>query len=404
MQMDQEIKELTRRCELASARAETRRQLTGEDQVLGLNKNPAFKTSGSAHPVCLDQASPRTCRPDTQSYNKHSQQLADNPEGDFLPDTKSFGPDPYEGWEETSEIDDEKSEDNCKEVRCIEVDESRTDQKIEAPLILSSPEGRIGHLSLREVVNADAVTSPQKGPMEEMNEDVMSPQRRSKNATDEDAVSYPHVRSEKFMNEDAVSYPHARSEKSLNEDSVSYPYVRSEKFMDEDAVSYPHKQHGVSTPENGSQDPGEVNIDSAYDDLKQKIQSMQKAINCLISFCPSDQSPTEACTFSTRSLNFGRSRSCRAVVTPIRPAAFEDLPGRPMCPQKTLSASRISASYGNLSRKDSLNSLTSAFTEAQNSDRSDDSEDAISVLSYGTGANEAAHLQLKKHFGDLVRM
>ncbi|KAF5455823.1 hypothetical protein F2P56_025358 [Juglans regia] len=405
--MDQEIQELTRQCELARARAETRRQLTREDQVSGTNEYPVLEPSALANP-CFDQVNPRTCRP---NYNKHYQQFAENPEN-FLWDIKSSSPDPYEGWEETAGIDYEKSEDSCKEVRCIEVDEPRMDQKIEAPLFLSSPEERIGHLFLREVVNADAVTSPQKGPMEEMNEEVMSPQKRSKKATDEDAVPYPHIRSENITNEDAVSYPHKRSESFMNEDAVSYPHIRSEKITNEDAVSYPQKrsesfmnEDALSSPENGSRDPGDVN-DSAYDDLKQKIQSMQKAISCLISFCPSEQSPShsEANTFRSRSMNFGRSRSCRAVVMPIRPAAFEDLPGRPACPQKTLSAPRISASYGNLSRKDSQISLTSAFTEAQNSDKSDDSEDARSVLSYATVANEEAHPQSKKRFGDLVRI
>ncbi|KAG6704931.1 hypothetical protein I3842_07G156600 [Carya illinoinensis] len=391
--MDQEIQELTRQCELARARAETRRQLSREDQVSGINEYPVLEPSELANP-CFDQVSPRTCRPD---YKKHFQQFAKNPEDYFLRDIKSSSPDPYEVWEETAKIDDEKCEDGCKEVRCIEVDESRTGKKIEAPLFLSRPEERIGHLSLREVVNVDAVTSPQKGPMEEVNEDVMSPQKRSKKVTDEDAVSYPHARSENITNEEVISYPHKRSEKITNEDVVSYPHKRSESFMNEDAVS---------SPENGSQDLGDVNIDFAYDDLKQKIQSMQKAINCLISFCPSEPSPShsEAYTSRSKSMNFGRSRSCRAVVMPIRPAAFEDLPGGPACPQKTLSASRINASYGKLSRKDSQTSLTSAFTEAQNSDKSDDSEDTRSVLSYATGVNEEAHPQFKKQFDGLVQI
>lgn len=77
--------------------------------------------------------------------NKSNFDLLDQCEDQFLSNGISprrvidqlFGPDPSQGWEMTSQKHEEDSEDQCKEVRCIEVEESseKSNSKSDAPLL-----------------------------------------------------------------------------------------------------------------------------------------------------------------------------------------------------------------------------------------------------------------------------
>ncbi|XP_035548635.1 kinesin-like protein KIN-7F [Juglans regia] len=379
--MNQEIKELTRQYELAQHNwVESIQQSTGDEQVLRMDECPIFHSSQLANPCFLDLV-PRTHsfskdfgRPSARSFNKqYPQQFAENPEDNFLLDENldqdnflldenpednflldvgTVGPDPYECLDWNAQMADSKSEDDCKEVRCIEVEELRMDRKVEAPLSLPGPEKKIGHLPLREVMNEDAVTSPTKGPTEATNGDV--------------ATSLMKV-----------------SKEAMNEDAVSSPQKRSKKVMHEEAVSF---------PENRAQDLSDVNAEYVYDDLKQRIQSMQNAISCLISFSPSEEAPrySDAYMFRSRRPTLVRSRSCGAVLVTIPPTGFEDFPRSPERPQKINSAPRFSVNDEYFSRKDSQKSLKSFYTEAQNSNKSDSELDAFA------GLNEAKNSSNKR--------
>ncbi|KAH7849834.1 hypothetical protein Vadar_023611 [Vaccinium darrowii] len=84
---------------------------------------------------------------DSHNSNKTDFDLLDQCEDQFLSNGISprrvidelFGPDPSQGWEMTSQKHEEDSEDQCKEVRCIEVEKSsvKSNFKPDAPL---SPE------------------------------------------------------------------------------------------------------------------------------------------------------------------------------------------------------------------------------------------------------------------------
>ncbi|KAG6699367.1 hypothetical protein I3842_08G064200 [Carya illinoinensis] len=377
--MNQEIKELTRQYEMAQSWVGSIQQSTGDEQVLRMDECPIFHSSQLVNPRFLGLV-PRThgfskdfCRPSARSFNKqYPQQFAENHEDNFLLDENlegnflldenfednflldagTVGPDPYECLDWTAQMADSECEDDWKEVRCIDVEELRMDRKVEAPLSLPGPEEKFGHLPLREVMNEDGVTSPKKGPTEATNGDV--------------ATSLMKV-----------------SKEAMNEDAISSPQKRSKMIMHEEAVSF---------PENGAQDLSDVNVDYVYDDLKQRIQRMQKAIDCLISFCPSEDAPrySDAYMFRSRRPTLLRSRSCRAVLVTIPPTGFEDFPRSPEHPQKINSAPRFCVSDEYFSRKDSLKSLKSFYIEAQNRNKSDSELDAFA------GLNEAKTTSVKR--------
>ena len=420
MQMGQEIKELTQQCQLTQSRIKNSQQSVGGDQFLRIDEYSISESSDPANPLCLDLG-PRTCStstkdlhgPSMHNSNKDRQQFSGNSEDNFLLDVstpKFVDPDLYWSGEEIAERADADSEDNCKEVRCIEVEESPGDQNIEAALPLPGPEEQVGQFPSREAMNEDVATSPQKGPKEATNVNAVTSQQKGlEEATSEYAVTSQ----QKGTNEDAVTPSQKGSEEAMDEDAVSYPesQKRSEQVMNEDAVSSTGKVEKVA------KDINDVNDDNTYNDLKQRIQSMQKAINRLISFCPSDLSPSSEAYFlsSTRSSKLARSKSCRAILQSAHwfekaernentPPAGSEKYFRSIKegPQRSLSAMKFGASSGNLLRKASQNYVKSASTEEQNSSKSD-TGDAKSTPNFTARQSEAAKPQSKRLFDDLVR-
>ncbi|XP_059459574.1 kinesin-like protein KIN-7I isoform X2 [Corylus avellana] len=417
--MGQEIKELTQQSQLTESRIKNSQQSVGGDQFLRIDEYSISESSGPANPLCLDLG-PRTCSTSKDLHgssvhnsNKDHQQFSGNSVDNLLLDVstpKFVDPDLYRSGEEIAERADAASEDNCKEVRCIEVEESPGDQNIESVLPLPGPIEQVGQFPLREPLNEDVVTSPQKGPKEATNGDaVTSQQKGPEEATNEDAVTSQQKGSTKATNEDAATPSQKGSEEAMDEDAVSYPQKRSEEVMNEEAVSSPEK---VAKDMNG------VDDDNTYNDLKQRIQSMQKAINRLISFCPSDRSPSSEAYFlsSTRSSKFARSKSCRAIMqsahwfekaeqnenTPPAGSEKEYFPSIKEGPQRSLSAMKLGARSGNFLRKASQNYVKSVSTEEQNS-RKSDTEDAKSTPNFTARQSEAAKPQSKRLFNDLER-
>lgn len=216
--MDKEIKELRKQRDLAESRIETMLGSAGEnrdsrlDEHFGSESTSEIRMDG----LCMFNS------------NSHRRQPSQNSEDSFLlgcSTPKFVGPDPSQGWEEIAQETDEKHEDICKEVRCIESDELRTDPKREADV----REERGGNSALSAVRNESAVPSAD------------------------------------------------------NEE----------------------KELSLIAP------------DYSYEALKQKIQDMQRTINCLVNLYPPENSPcsSETCMSSLRSVKLTRSRSCKAVLT-----------------------------------------------------------------------------------------
>ncbi|XAR64166.1 Plus-end-directed kinesin ATPase [Bertholletia excelsa] len=146
--MDKEIKELKEQHNLAQSRiddllqsmaeSQVSRSLAGKSQLSELSECSASESSEVVDPlrfgIQLDM-SHLSDGCDGFNHNKQVLQFSDQSEEQFLSDNisprlvidKLFGPDPSQGWEMTVPKDGENSEDHCKEVRCIEVEESYVD-------------------------------------------------------------------------------------------------------------------------------------------------------------------------------------------------------------------------------------------------------------------------------------
>ncbi|XP_065632270.1 kinesin-like protein KIN-7I [Quercus suber] len=379
----QEVNELKQQLDLAQSQVENRQQSDGEDRILRIHDYSVLESLKLGNPPHLNLSPGTRNMPrdfdETNTLNS-SQNYQQIPEDNFLLDStpKFVGPVPYKVWEEIAQRADAESEDSCKEVRCIEVEESQMDEKIEATPSLHGPKEIAGQLPLQEVMKEDAVTSPQEGVKE-------------------------------AMSEDAITSPQKGPKKAMNEDAILSPYKQYKKVMNERALSSLEKE---------AKELSNANVDCTYDDLKQKIQSMQKAISCLISFCPSEQSPSSSEAFMTKSgsLKLTRSRSCKPSLSPMPSYNFKkaernenSLPvllpkvfhERPEDNQQKIAASKFSSSVGKLSRISSQSSFKSDLTESQYSDKSD-SEDTRSILSFATESSEAARRQSKKRYDEMV--
>ncbi|KAL5847763.1 hypothetical protein ACOSQ3_011287 [Xanthoceras sorbifolium] len=142
-QMDKEIRELTRQRDLAHSRVEKLLQTPREDQVSSLDQYSTVGSSDINSPHF--HLGPRTGNTSKNFDRTDSQyfQLSEYPEENFLLDDstpKFIGLDPCQGWEESPKKIDEETESTCKEVRCIEVEDSSMNRKIEADIFLNGPE------------------------------------------------------------------------------------------------------------------------------------------------------------------------------------------------------------------------------------------------------------------------
>ncbi|XP_060967468.1 kinesin-like protein KIN-7F [Cannabis sativa] len=111
-----------------------------------------------------------------------------------------------------------------------------------------------------------------------------------------------------------------------------------------------------------------VTDNCSYDALQQKVQELQKTINSLVNYYPSEDSPcsSEACMSSSRSVMLTRSRSCKAVLTTTSPSFVglneEEEHNEKESPSPAQNfwwnshRSVRSANFAKLSRKDSNNS------------------------------------------------
>ncbi|KAJ1401339.1 P-loop containing nucleoside triphosphate hydrolase [Sesbania bispinosa] len=134
-QMDKEIKELTRQRDHFQSHVENLLQSVGKDQLSKADKDGASESSGVGNNLRpgADRKSEnlnRTTSSLSISNENLLQQQPENSEDNFLLDGCSptfVGPDPCQGWEEMASR--AESEDNCKEVTCIEIKEVETDHK-----------------------------------------------------------------------------------------------------------------------------------------------------------------------------------------------------------------------------------------------------------------------------------
>ncbi|XP_010263901.1 PREDICTED: kinesin-like protein KIN-7F isoform X2 [Nelumbo nucifera] len=178
--MEKEINELTQQRDLAQSQLERFLQVVGDSQTPrrwdSFNNHPKFQAcnawedesdlSGLVYPQSSDvggtgfNISQYSDRNSGISSNNHFLQLPKNSEDHLLNgDTSSqlsisshqfdgLGPGSCQNWEEVAQVTDEDNEDLCKEVRCIEMEESSTDRNVESNAL--SPEENDKLLALTE--------------------------------------------------------------------------------------------------------------------------------------------------------------------------------------------------------------------------------------------------------------
>ncbi|CAL0305856.1 unnamed protein product [Lupinus luteus] len=160
-QMGKQIKELTRQRNLFQSHVENLLQTAGKDWHMRVDKD-----SGSELSCVSNSRSPGTeytsenldkTTTTLSISNEHLSQQNESFEGDFLLDGSPpafVGPDPCQGWEEIASR--AESEDNFKEVPCIEIKEMETYHKTDVDTSIPDFE-QGGNTPMIHVVSADAI-------------------------------------------------------------------------------------------------------------------------------------------------------------------------------------------------------------------------------------------------------
>ncbi|XVF73853.1 hypothetical protein PTKIN_Ptkin13bG0014900 [Pterospermum kingtungense] len=367
-QMAKEIEELTRQRDLAQSRVENLLLSVREVQML---KQVEFLSEVAKVPCTVGYNKHRgTVSPST---NNQYPELPEKADEDFLLDgitPKFVGPDPCKGWEEIAQKMNEEFEDNCKEVRCIEIEDSRIKMNEKAEVLslsLESNEGKSdmeGKLTMKENVIKET----------EADNSTASEGEEGKGASTLEQSSI----------------------KKLELDGSSNDLEENQAKLD---MTITMKENGVSSPKKDLQS-SHVYTDETYKALKQKIEQLQKTVKFLVSVHHLEQSPCLS-DASSSSSSMSRSRSCRAVVTTLPSSPhFEkaeqnestppstgfgkDLIDRPKDLYQKLSGLKYEKRNGNMSRRNSQTSLSSSGVAPSPEDL--DMEDTFSELDFPSQA------------------
>ncbi|KAL0557908.1 hypothetical protein IC582_006464 [Cucumis melo] len=176
-QMDKQIKELTRQRDLAQYRIENLLHSVGEDRIFKLSESTVntipdlvdldldLRSDDSSFKA-FDESSLKTfdtfTAQEENSPHKIDPLFTMNHEDDFLLDSSTpelAGPDPYQDWEEIAERVHANSEDGCKDVQCIELEESKESVNENGDLTLATLED-----NERQMISSfdNPETSPQR--------------------------------------------------------------------------------------------------------------------------------------------------------------------------------------------------------------------------------------------------
>lgn len=171
--MNEQIKELKRQRDAFQSRVENLLHSRGKDQLFRIDENSTSISSGVADNLLPDKdfktgsTSENPDRPTSVvSFDDECNiQQHEDPEYKFPLDgniPKLDVPDSDQGWDVRASRADAESEDNCKEVRCIEIEEVSTDCQRDVNSSFPDSEEREGNSPMREVKNGDAELSSRK--------------------------------------------------------------------------------------------------------------------------------------------------------------------------------------------------------------------------------------------------
>ncbi|KAL9229188.1 hypothetical protein vseg_004681 [Gypsophila vaccaria] len=425
--MEKEMKELSRQRDLAQSRVEELLRSTARNQLSRPQEDgSSHKTTGSREKISwLDDSSVTSDLSDYQrldvdlatsesfqyldehsefDFSTHRSDVLDHYEHNATPD---FVPDDHSSqWEvmtTTTTRTDEDMEDNCKEVRCIEVEEASINRKtnLTGPLVAFSRDIIEKEREKEKEVEKDCVTENEfvvsveenkekegkttkdeekHGVTEkvclvsaEKKEEIVSPRSEKDALVTEKVHAVPPQEKEEIESiypEDDTMAPENKlssdkkngmlsdcspadnaalttakdysissekdreSENDLNHSDVECEVLVSEKEntrlaeeVEERLLDDSNAEHDETSAERESGILSENNekletdhSEAEYDALVKRIKVLQKTIDCLVNlnsqehYCPS---PMESDRLSNRGLNFGRSRSCKAVISTV---------------------------------------------------------------------------------------
>ncbi|GMI96838.1 hypothetical protein like AT5G66310 [Hibiscus trionum] len=382
-QMAKEMEELTRQRDLAQSRVENLLLSVREVQML------TSAEYSSSNPLQVANA------PYTVDYNKHRDTAAptvpmtnnqyliplESYEGECHPDGTTqmlVGPDTSNGFNEVTLKMGEESEDNCKEVRCIEFEESniKMNEKTDVSSLIS--ENNEGELTLETDELSIGLVEQEGKPT--LRESVIK------------EIETDHVSAIPDEEEEKVSL-------SAPEDMEGKLFATDSSIEKKEGLcSNPEENQGkldMKENEKGDLQSSHVNKDESYEALKQKVQELEKTIKFLVT---SGDSPSALDGTSSGSTTMSRSRSCRAIVTSVPSSPnLENTQHNESKPSSTtvekdflqsakalsdkLSGPKGDNKNGKISRSHSQNSISNGSGKAQ-SVKDIDREDNYSEVGY----------------------
>ncbi|KAL9445921.1 hypothetical protein AB3S75_013743 [Citrus x aurantiifolia] len=322
-EMDRQIRELTTERDLAKSRVDNLLQSIGEeDQRSRLDEysevessdiyNPVhsdvghetYKTSKNIDNSQLDNSSPKFFH---LSENQEDNSLLDNSTPKFV------GLDPCQGWDDITRKIDEDSEDTCKEVRCIEMEASTLNRKIESdvgkfPMTGAMEEAAFSPPSqkVRSIVMEESSMERKTG------SDVFSPGPEEKEGRSS-ITKATYEASELSPRRDRCIQ---MEESSINKTTEPDVFLSGTEEEGKLSMTGDIGEVPVTSPQ--KKDKGSSPVDNHDTEaLKQKIQDLQKTISYLVSLYPVEQSPPSSSS-DLSSLKMSRSASCKAAIVSMQ--------------------------------------------------------------------------------------
>ncbi|XP_040950789.1 kinesin-like protein KIN-7J isoform X2 [Gossypium hirsutum] len=350
-EMAKEIEELTRQRDLAQSRVENLLLSVREVQMLKSGEYSSNSSEVTNVPCTVDYSNHKDIVTPSVPITNNNNQYDGHPENseeechlDGIT-TKFVEPDPSKGWDKVAQKIDEKFEDNCKEVRCIEFEDSSIEMNEKEKVASLNPENNEGK------------------PTVETNELWIDHVEDGKPATKEAVI--------KEIEADNLS---ADPEEEQGKVSLTETELSIEKQEGDDLSSNP--KENVEDLRSSH-----VNKDETCEALKQKVQELQKTIKFLVRYHIMGDSPALLDAASSAS-SMSRSRSCKAIVTtmpssprfeksqqnetvPTFTEAEKDFIERAKTLSQKLSNSKDDNRNEKMSRCNSQASITSGSTEEQ---------------------------------------
>ncbi|XP_017981163.1 PREDICTED: kinesin-like protein KIN-7F [Theobroma cacao] len=418
-QMAKEIAELTRQRDLAQSRVENLLLSVREVQMLKQGEYSSPKLSEPAKvPYMVDYNKHRnTSVPSVPSSYNHYLGLPENSEEYFLLDgstPKFVGPDPCKGWEEIAHRTNEQFDDSCKEVRCIEIENSSIKMNEKAEVSSLSPANNEGKLATEDAIVQETETDELSIDPEEQERKSAMTETVVKEIEADDSSIAPEEKVGKVPKTEVILKKTGDGEfltvpediegkltmmessmEKLEADGFSTDPEENQgkldiaRVMNENVLPIVQKENLQSTP---------LYRDETYKALKQKIEELQRTVKFLVRIHHLEQSPCFSDASSSSTSSMTRSRSCKAVLatvpsspcfekaqqnesTPPSTGFDKDFFERPRGLDQKLSGLKYDNRSENMSRKNSQTSLSSVSGDAQ-SLKDSDVEDNCSVIDF----------------------